>query len=275
MGASQDGPRDYKIEYSVDEGVTWKAFSENETEQGCITSAGNIVTVFKKILRSIDRDYTTKKCVWNVPAIGLYNYEYDMRMYDDIYFKISIDSDYKVDGTQGIIGSDKGEIAIYDIRLFAECLVPDDSLDDSVTQGQPEQPDTGKTEVTSQPVSVNQEKNIALYNPGSSGENAEQPKEKSIQIIRGKNTKKTYTISQIKKKARSFVINISASGAPEVSFKKISGSKRLSIQKKTGKVIVKKGTKKGLYKMKVKIKVNKTKEYQEKTVTKTITVRVK
>ena len=52
-------------------------------------------------------------------------------------------------------------------------------------------------------------------------------------------------------------------------------SKCLTINKKTGKITVKKGTKKGTYKINVKITAKGDKNYNSKTVTKTIKIKVK
>ncbi len=58
-----------------------------------------------------------------------------------------------------------------------------------------------------------------------------------------------------------------------IKYSKVSGSKKLLINKKTGKVTVKKKTHRGTYKVKVKIKVKGTELY--KVSTKTLTAKVK
>lgn len=60
-----------------------------------------------------------------------------------------------------------------------------------------------------------------------------------------------------------------------VTYKRVSGSKKLTISSKTGKITVKKGTKKGTYKIKVKVsaKGNNTYKAGSKTVTVKIIVR--
>ncbi|MCR4842089.1 MAG: hypothetical protein K5840_02380 [Eubacterium sp.] len=87
--------------------------------------------------------------------------------------------------------------------------------------------------------------------------------------------KKTYKAKKLRKKARSFKIKASTTGDGTLTFKKVSGSKRIKINKKTGKVTVKKGTKKGTYKINVKIKASATDTYAKTSVTKTIVVKVK
>jgi hypothetical protein len=59
------------------------------------------------------------------------------------------------------------------------------------------------------------------------------------------------------------------------SFKKVSGDKRITVNKKTGKFTVKKGLKKGkTYKVKVQVKAAGNDTYKAKTVTKTVKVKV-
>lgn len=106
MGASLNGPRDYRIEYSLDGGNTWVAFNENGTDKGVVLSAKTIATVFKKNLHGINRSSTR-------------NTGYNFDIYNDIYFKISVDSDYKVDGSEGLIGSNTGELAVAGVYLLS------------------------------------------------------------------------------------------------------------------------------------------------------------
>lgn len=80
-------------------------------------------------------------------------------------------------------------------------------------------------------------------------------------------TSKTVKKKTVKKKATS--ITVCKSGA-YTKVSKVSGSKKLTV--KNGKVVVKKGTKKGTYKIKIKV-VGAPPNYY--TTTKTITVKVK
>ena len=59
----------------------------------------------------------------------------------------------------------------------------------------------------------------------------------------------------------------------KLTYKKVSGSVRLTINKKTGKITVKKGTKKGTYKIKIKVTAAKTSNY--KAASNTVRVKVK
>ena len=62
--------------------------------------------------------------------------------------------------------------------------------------------------------------------------------------------------------------------AGKLTYKKVSGSKRLSVNKKTGKVKIKKGLKKGTYEVKVKVKAAGNANYEASAV-KTVTFKVK
>ena len=61
----------------------------------------------------------------------------------------------------------------------------------------------------------------------------------------------------------------------KVTYKKLSGSKKLTINKTTGKITVKKGTKKGLYKIKVKVSAKGNANYKAGSKTVTVKIRVK
>ena len=83
--------------------------------------------------------------------------------------------------------------------------------------------------------------------------------------VKAKNKKQTISASKIFKVSK-------AQG--KVSYKKLSGSKNLTISK-TGKITVKKGTKVGTYKIKVAITAAGNENYKAKTVNKTVKVKVK
>ena len=61
----------------------------------------------------------------------------------------------------------------------------------------------------------------------------------------------------------------------KVTYIKKSGNAKIKIAKKGGKVTIKKGLKKGTYKVKVKIKAAGTKNYKAKTLTRTFKIKVK
>ena len=83
--------------------------------------------------------------------------------------------------------------------------------------------------------------------------------------VKAKNKKQTISASKIFKVSK-------AQG--KISYKKVSGSKNLTISK-TGKITVKKGTKAGTYKIKVAITAAGNENYKAKTVNKTVKVKVK
>ncbi|MBE6029085.1 MAG: hypothetical protein E7226_02910 [Clostridiales bacterium] len=87
--------------------------------------------------------------------------------------------------------------------------------------------------------------------------------------------KKTVKFKKLKKKAQQ-TSKVAVSGAKtKVTYAKVSGSKKLSINKTTGKIKVAKKTKKGTYKITVKATAAKSTNYKAATVTKTIKVKVK
>ena len=61
----------------------------------------------------------------------------------------------------------------------------------------------------------------------------------------------------------------------KVTYKKVSGSPQLRLNAKTGKVTVKKGTKKGTYKIRIRTTAAGNKYCKKKTVTRTARVRVR
>ena len=86
---------------------------------------------------------------------------------------------------------------------------------------------------------------------------------------------KTVKYKKVKKKAQ-YTTKVAVSGAKTtVTYAKVGGSKKLKINKTTGKITVKKKTKKGTYKIKVKATAASSGNYNSATVTKTIKVKVK
>ena len=92
--------------------------------------------------------------------------------------------------------------------------------------------------------------------------------------IKAKNA--TVRYSKLKKKSQklkvSKVIKFISRGQGTKSYKKVSGNKKITVNKKTGKVTVKKGLKKGRYKVRIKVtaKGNST----TKSITKTVTCKM-
>jgi DNA-entry nuclease len=94
---------------------------------------------------------------------------------------------------------------------------------------------------------------------------------KVAQYIEDGTYSKSFKSSTVKKKSKSFSIGCTAQGT--VTYKKLSGSGRLSVSKK-GKVTVAKGTAAGTYKARVEITAAASGNYKTKSITKTIVVRV-
>jgi DNA-entry nuclease len=94
---------------------------------------------------------------------------------------------------------------------------------------------------------------------------------KVAQYIADGTYSKSFKASAVKKKSQSFSIGCTAKGT--VTYKKISGSGKLSVSKK-GKVTVAKGTAAGTYKIRMKITAAASGNYKSKSITKTIVVRV-
>lgn len=100
--------------------------------------------------------------------------------------------------------------------------------------------------------------------------------DKLNQMLEVSGASKTVKFSQLKKKPvyTSAVKVIGAEGTK--TFIKTGGSKKLSINKRTGKILVKKGTKRGTYTISIKVKATETEEYMAGvSVVKKIKVRVR
>ena len=110
------------------------------------------------------------------------------------------------------------------------------------------------------------------YSRGSIGNITEtnEPAASSTKSVSFKNTTKTFKYSALKKSKKSFSV-IKASGGGAVTYKVTKGTKKYIGVSKTGKVTVKQGAKKGIYK--VKINVAAAGGYKE--TSKTIKIKVK
>jgi len=102
------------------------------------------------------------------------------------------------------------------------------------------------------------------------------PKKNTLSV---KSANKTYRVKTLKKKAQTYkALTVkSPQGTVSYNVKYANGKakKALKLVTKTGKLTVKKGTKKGTYKVTVTVKAAGTDEYLPKSVKKTITVKVK
>ena len=74
--------------------------------------------------------------------------------------------------------------------------------------------------------------------------------------------------------ARKKVLTVSGAKGT-VTYAKTKGNKKITVAKKTGKITLKKGLKKGTYKVKIKVNASGDKYYFAKAVTKTVTIKVK
>ncbi len=94
--------------------------------------------------------------------------------------------------------------------------------------------------------------------------------------VKGKTASVAY--SKVKKAAQSLgvskVLAISKAQGT-VTYSKVSGNAKITINKKTGKVTIKKGLKKNSYKVKVKVTAAGNKTYAKGSKTKTFTIKVK
>ncbi|WP_406533692.1 hypothetical protein [Methanobrevibacter sp.] len=84
-------------------------------------------------------------------------------------------------------------------------------------------------------------------------------------------------LSKLEKKAQKLkvtkVVKFTKKGQGTLTYKKVKGNKKITINKKTGKVTVAKGLKKGTYKVKVKIKAKGNANYKASTF-KTVTFKI-
>ena len=91
--------------------------------------------------------------------------------------------------------------------------------------------------------------------------------------VKGSTKGKKGTLKKTKKLAVTKVIKFTSKGQGAKTYVKKSGNKKITIAKKTGKVTVKKGLKKGTYKVKVKVKAAGNANYKASKV-KTVTFKV-
>ena len=99
-------------------------------------------------------------------------------------------------------------------------------------------------------------------------------KEKKSQTIKVTISKKI-SAKKIKKKAQSFKLSAKSTSGKKVKYKLVKGNSKIKFSASSGKITVKKGTKKGTYKIKVKMTVSGNDQYKAYSTTKTITIKVK
>lgn len=98
---------------------------------------------------------------------------------------------------------------------------------------------------------------------------------KKAPTIKTKIGTKNLSYNTLKKRAQVFTLGTSINSKGTLTYKKLSGSSAVSVNSKTGKLTVKKGLKKGTYRVKVQIKSAAKGNYTAGSRTVTVTVRVK
>lgn len=88
-------------------------------------------------------------------------------------------------------------------------------------------------------------------------------------------TNKKISEKKVKKKAQSFKLSAKSTSGIKVQYKLIKKNRNIKFASSSGKVTVKKGTKKGTYKIKVKMTVSENNYYKSYSTIKTITIKVK
>jgi endo-1,4-beta-xylanase len=88
---------------------------------------------------------------------------------------------------------------------------------------------------------------------------------KDVKVKAKKKTKKNKVVAPI--------VKVSGNKG-KLSYKKVSGNSKFTVSAKTGKVTVKKGTKKGNYKVKIKVAAGATKVYKATSMTVTVKIKV-
>ena len=109
---------------------------------------------------------------------------------------------------------------------------------------------------------------------GGSTDASTKTKTQKITIKKSQLTKTIHT-KKLKKKKQTFKLKASTSGNGKLTYKKVSGNKKIKVSK-AGKVTVKKGLKKGkTYKVKVRITAARTSSYKKAAKTVTLKIKVK
>ena len=98
---------------------------------------------------------------------------------------------------------------------------------------------------------------------------------KAAPVLKTKITSKNVSYSALRKKAQVFTLGTSVTSKGKLTYAKTAGSSAFTVNKTNGKITVKKGLKKGTYKIKVKISAKATANYNAGTKTVLVTVRVK
>ena len=98
---------------------------------------------------------------------------------------------------------------------------------------------------------------------------------KKTPSIKTKTGTKSISYNTLKKKSQVFTLGASVNSKGTLTYKKLSGSSAVTVSSKTGKLTVKKGLRKGTYKVKVQIRSAAKGNYNAGSRTVTVTVKVK
>ena len=118
--------------------------------------------------------------------------------------------------------------------------------------------------------------NSSTNNANSTTAKKKATKKANTLTVKGKTI--TLKAKDLKKKNKTFALKkgLAVSKAQgTVTYAKTKGNKKITINKKTGKITVKKGLKKGTYKVKIKVSAAGNKKYKAGSKTVTVTVKVK
>ena len=98
---------------------------------------------------------------------------------------------------------------------------------------------------------------------------------KATPVIKVKTTSATVKYANLKKKAQTVALGASVNSKGTLSYQKVSGSSVVTVNAKTGVLSVRKGAKKGTYKVTVRVKAAAKGNYNAGTKNVTVTIRVK
>ena len=176
----------------------------------------------------------------------------------------------------------------YSFEAYAVPQNPADNMISVAADG------SGHTEITGETkkVSVSSENDLSNIDchryAGTAVEKVRTPESSKVIVVNSelkantmsvKVSKKKVKVGKLKKKAQKLSPIKVRNARGTVSFKVAGGSKKsrgvLKLNKKSGKITVKKKTKKGTYKIKVRVTAAGTAEYKAASKTVTVTVRVK
>ncbi|MEE3334469.1 MAG: carbohydrate-binding domain-containing protein [Ruminococcus sp.] len=157
-----------------------------------------------------------------------------------------------------------------------EATTPEPSETTATEATEATTPDTTATSATDAPTSATTATNAISTQPTTEKTTTVVTKTKKSNTITAKAKTKKVNAKKTKKSKVKVKKAIKVSKAQgKVTYTKLSGSKKLSINKKTGTITVKKGTKKGTYKIKVKVYAKGNSSYNAKSKTVTVKIKVK